>query len=156
MESLIQVLEACLLDLGLPQSELECWQQHIDLIALLNQDSFSTTDLDMIHSLALKWKRSMVQLYGDFIPPECTKTHKRKKHQSTRHKKPLTPAKPPKPLSFNFPNIETIEHWRELIDFLGPPWFQSTKLWEQRHLVAKATARRTNMRNITRDVLTNV
>jgi hypothetical protein len=55
-----------------------------------------------------------------------------------------------------YPNFEVCEHWIELIDFLGPPWLQNTRLWEQGHSAAKKTAQRTNMRNITRDILIKV
>ncbi|ELR15783.1 uncharacterized protein ACA1_078340 [Acanthamoeba castellanii str. Neff] len=56
-------------------------------------------------------------------------------------------------VSFRFPNFETCEHWAELIQFLSPPEFQDTKLWEQQHLVAKCMCTRMNQCNITHNIL---
>jgi len=61
-----------------------------------------------------------------------------------------------KPLSFVYPNFETCEHWANTIKFIGPPMFQDMMLWEERHLAAKRLSRRTNQRNVTRDMLIRV
>jgi hypothetical protein len=61
-----------------------------------------------------------------------------------------------KPLSFKFLNFEVVQHWPELIHFLGLPWVQDMRLWEQWHLVAKMTVHRTNQINTECAILVKV
>ncbi len=46
MESLIQVVEVCLLGLVKDKKELDCWKQHLDIVDLLSQESFEKEELD--------------------------------------------------------------------------------------------------------------
>ncbi len=153
MESLVQIIEVCLLGLVKDKRELKCWEQHIDIIELLGQESFDEEDLNRLTKMILKWKQLMVELYGEVTMrtslnfSEMGRSHKRNTEDEVRMGKKL---------SFEFPNFEVCEHWAELIHFLGPPWFQTTKLWEQRHQAARQITQRTNQRNITADVLIKV
>jgi hypothetical protein len=170
MESLMQVLEVCLLGLVKDKKELDCWRLHLDIVDLLNHESFNEEELKRLTAMTLQWKQSMVDLYGD-VRMINGKKEKRKTVNGKRKRKrsakdddkeeeeviPATPTSPVgKKLSFSFPNFETCEHWEQQIAFLGPPWFQDTKLWEQRHQDARRTTRRTNQCNITADVLIKV
>jgi hypothetical protein len=53
----------------------------------------------------------------------------------------------------NYPNFETENHWKRLIKRIGPVWFQSASYWETLHRQQKKIKRRTNGKNIERDVL---
>jgi hypothetical protein len=59
-------------------------------------------------------------------------------------------------LATDFPNFGAIEHWPELIWYIGPAWLQSTNLWEHQHLDCKLCAQNTNKKETERDVLKHV
>jgi hypothetical protein len=144
--------------------ELECWQIHIDIVQLLQQDSFDTHNLNKLEKATKRWKHLMVKLYGDVVEERKQPASSRKKSSKKQPKKKSRTTKRTATnageketlLSFKFPNFEVAEHWSELIRFLGPPWVQNTQLWEQRHLAAKTTARRTNQINTELAILVKV
>lgn len=146
MSSLLQVLEVCLRGL-IMSPELECWTVHIDIVRMLfDNEEWSDEALERLSKATLLWKTKMVGLYGRVRTKETTKGKR-----ATQENEPTETT-----LSFSFPNFETCEHWADAIKFIGPPMFQDTTLWEQRHLAAKRLCRRTNQRNVTRDVLVKV
>jgi hypothetical protein len=143
----------------IPDEEMACWEEHIDIIRLLQGDRFTNSTLTTLTSKVLRWKAEMVRLYGN-VTEKMSTSGRRGDGAITSGTSDtsgaITDGEGEVKLSFSFPNFETCEHWAELIRFLGPPEFQDTKLWEQRHLAAKRMCARTNKRNITRDVLVKV
>jgi hypothetical protein len=89
-------------------------------------------DLTMLTAMIILFKSAMVRLYAD-VRDSAGKL-----------------------LSVIFPNLELASHWPNQIRFLGPPWCQDTKLWEQCHLPARLTLTRTNQRFCERDILGKV
>lgn len=150
LESLMQVIEVCLMGLILDE-EQECLEVHIDIIRILQGQHFTDSTLAMLMLKICWWKGEMVRLYGDVTEKRRT-AGKRRRNDDNGIDSESEMVK----VSFAFPNFEMCEHWAELIWFLGPPKFQDTKLWEQRHLAAKRMCTRTNQRNITQDVLVKV
>ena len=160
MDSFLQVAELLFRERVSDPQERECWRVHVDIIRLLQQDSFSANDLEKLEKLTKRWKHLMVKLYGG-VAERQRATSSKKKRSKKRSRTAKTAASDTttsgeKPLSFSFPNFEVAQHWPELIRFLGPPWVQDTRLWEQRHLAAKTTARRTNQINTERAILIKV
>jgi hypothetical protein len=154
MESLLQVLEVCLRGL-LRHDELKCWTLHISIVRLLRGNEEWTDEvLQRLTDDTLLWKTQMVRLYGK--TRERRKAKKKGKKGNARKQARTETEEVSKPLSLVFPNFETCEHWADTIKFIGPPKFQDTMLWEERHLAAKRLSRRTNQRNLTRDVLSRV
>ncbi|ELR14995.1 uncharacterized protein ACA1_211490, partial [Acanthamoeba castellanii str. Neff] len=141
--------------------ERECWQIHVDIVRLLQQESFDANDLEKLEKLTKRWKHLMVKFYGGVAERQRATSSKKtrsKKRSKKRSRTAETAASDTttsgeKPLSFKFLNFEVVQHWPELICFLGPPWVQDTCLWEQRHLAAKMTAHRTNQINTERAIL---
>jgi hypothetical protein len=66
MESLMQVLEVCLLGLVLDK-ELDCWQLHLNIVEQLNKDNFKQEDLDQLSAMTFCWKRAMMDLYSKVL-----------------------------------------------------------------------------------------
>jgi hypothetical protein len=155
MDSFIQVAELLFMPLVRDTQEIVCWRLHVDIVRFLQRESFTSQDLEKLGSMILRWKRMMVELYGDVKDQRKTKTRKTKKAKKNETGA-TAESDDTANVSFNFPNFEVCEHWPELIRFLGPPWFQDTRLWEQRHLSAKTTARRTNQQATERAVLIKV
>lgn len=182
MDSFIQVAELVLMPLVSNPVERECWRLHVDIVYLLQQRCFSQADLATLETKINKWRTMMVDLYGEVEDRRRTggsrkKGKKAKKKKKAKKRKKRTKdnradreedtddaddtddsdendADDKKCLSFKFPNFEVAGHWPRLIRFLGPPWFQDTRLWEHRHLAAKTTARRTNQHNTELAILT--
>ena len=59
-------------------------------------------------------------------------------------------------LSFELPNFKVISHWAEQIRYLGPPWLQLTRLWEQKHQECKLVMCKMNMKHLDKSVLIHV
>jgi hypothetical protein len=142
LESLAQVIEVCLMGL-IPNEEQKCWELHINIIHLLQGNHFTDTKLMILTSKIAHWKAAMVKQYSNMM-------EKRSSSRIVENKSEMAKV------SFRFPNFEMCKHWVELIQFLGPPEFQDTKLWEQQHLVAKCMCMCTNQCNITCNVLVKV
>lgn len=64
-----------------------------------------------------------------------------------------TAAKDYQKLSLEFPNLETLNHFSRIVEFVGPMYVQDTKLGEHQHLKAKMFKRITNNHFESRDVL---
>ncbi|ELR13517.1 uncharacterized protein ACA1_247210 [Acanthamoeba castellanii str. Neff] len=145
MDSFLQVAELLFKERVSDPQERECWQIHVDILEKLTK----------------RWKHLMVKFYGG-VAERQRATSLKKTRLKKRSKKWSRTAETvasdmmtsgEKPLSFKFPNFEVAQHWPELIRFLGPPWVQDTRLWEQRHLAAKMTAHRMNQINTERAIL---
>lgn len=131
MDSFLQVAELLFAELLTDPEEVYCWTLHVDLVRLLESDSFTPSQRATLRTKTIEWKALMVKLYGEVQVQGA-------------------------PLSFAFPNFELVEHWADQIEFLGPPWFQDTKLWERCHLAAKRIVGRSNRRDTERDILLKV
>ncbi len=64
LESLMQVIEVCLMGLILDE-EQECWEVHINIIHTLQGQHFADSTLMMLTSKIQWWKGEMVRLYRD-------------------------------------------------------------------------------------------
>ncbi|ELR12033.1 uncharacterized protein ACA1_353350 [Acanthamoeba castellanii str. Neff] len=161
MDSFLQVAELLFKEQVSDPQERKCWQIHVNIIRLLQQESFNTNNLKKLEKLTKRWKHLMVKFYGGVAKRQRatsskkTRSKKRSKKRSRTAKTAAsdTTTSGEKPLSFKFPNFEVAQHWPELIHFLRPPWVQDTHLWEQQHLAAKMTAHRTNQINTERAIL---
>ncbi|ELR18787.1 uncharacterized protein ACA1_166450 [Acanthamoeba castellanii str. Neff] len=151
MDSFLQVTELLFREWVSDLQEHECWHVHVDIVHLLQQDSFSANDLDKLEKLTKRWKHLMVKLYGSVAEWQCVMSLKKKWLKKCLWTAEMVASdmtmSGEKPLSFSFLNFEVMQHWPELICFLGPPWVQDTCLWEQWHLVAKMTVCCTNQIN---------
>ena len=160
MDSFLQVTKLLFRELVSNPQEHKCWHIHINIIHLLQQDSFSANNLNKLEKLTKRWKHLMVKLYGGVAKQQHTTSLKKKwskKHSWTAKMAASdTTASREKPLSFSFPNFKVTQHWPELIHFLSPPWVQDTCLWEQQHLMAKMTMCHTNQINTERVILIKV
>ncbi len=164
MDSFLQVAELLFKERVSDPQERECWRIHVDIVRLLQQDSFDANDLDKLEKLTKRWKHLMVKFYGGVAERQRATSSKKTSSKKTRSKKRSRTAETAassmtsreKPLSFKFLNFEVAQHWPELIRFLGPPWVQDTRLWEQRHLTVKMTAHRTNQINTELAILVKV
>ncbi len=143
----------------IPDKEMACWEEHIDIIQLLQGDCFTNSTLMTLTSKVLWWKVEMVQLYSNMAEKMSTS----RQHsdgtitsRTSNTSSAITDGEGEVKLSFSFPNFKTCKHWAKLIQFLGPPEFQDTKLWEQQHLMAKHMCTRTNKHNITCNILIKV
>jgi hypothetical protein len=58
--------------------------------------------------------------------------------------------------NLKIPDFEAEDHWPTMIQFLGPPYLQSTKFWENYNLVMKEFRTVINHQNEERDILHNV
>ena len=160
MDSFLQVPELLFKERVSDPQERECWRIHVDIVRLLQQDSFDTNDLDKLEKLTKRWKHLMVKFYSGVAERQratsLKKTRSKKRSWTAETVASDTTTSGEKPLSFKFPNFEVAQHWLELIRFLGPPWVQDTRLWEQRHLTVKMTAHRTNQINTELAILVKV
>jgi len=138
METVLQIIEVCLVDM-VPTEDLSCWREHVAMNALLCRSSWSETDLFELEQRISAWKAEFHRLHKDVLD-----IFQRNKQQVI------------KPLLFEFPNFGSIEHWVEQIPYIGPPWLQSTKLWEHRHLDCKVSIATTNLKQSHRDVMVKV
>jgi hypothetical protein len=86
MESLVQVLEVCLLKLVTEPQELKCWEIHIDILRQLARDELSDADLAHLHNMTLEWKEMIYDLYHEVLINEKKKEPAKK----TKTKKPTT------------------------------------------------------------------
>ena len=64
MDSFLQVTKLLFRELVSNPQEHKCWHIHINIIHLLQQDSFSANDLNKLKKLTKRWKHLMVKLYG--------------------------------------------------------------------------------------------
>jgi hypothetical protein len=151
MDSFLQVAELLFREQVSDPQECKCWRIHVNIVCLLQQDSFSANDLDKLEKLTKRWKHLMVKLYGGVAEQQCATSSKKKWSKKCSQMAEMVASdmmtSREKPLSFSFPNFKVTQHWPELIRFLSPPWVQDTPLWEQWHLMAKMTACRTNQIN---------
>ncbi len=131
MDSFLQIAELLFAGVIL-DDELACWSLHVDIVQQLEASSYSVDDLTTLMAMIILFKSAMVRLYADVRDLAG------------------------KLLSVIFPNLELASHWPDQIRFLGPPWCQDTKLWEQCHLPARVTLTRMNQRFCERDVLGKV
>jgi hypothetical protein len=159
MVSVLQVLEICLLGL-VGEEELECWRLHIDIINFLERQSFTREERQHLTDMVTRWKEQMYQIYRVLIrQAQQEDSRHRKRRKATTSRKRGAPAgrtSEDEPLSLEMPNFEVISHWEQQIEFLGPPWLQSTALWERKHQECKMMMRKTNMRHLDKAVLINV
>ncbi|ELR11843.1 uncharacterized protein ACA1_363430 [Acanthamoeba castellanii str. Neff] len=143
MDSFLQITELLFKEWVSNPQECKCWRLHINIVHLLQQETYNAINLNNLKMMTKRWKYLMVKIYSGIA----------KQRQATQSKRSQTGAASntttsgKKLLSFKFPNFKVTQHWSELIHFLGPPWVQDTRLWEQRHLTAKMTAHRTNQIN---------
>jgi hypothetical protein len=160
MDSFLQVTKLLFREWVSNLQECKCWCVHVDIVCLLQQDSFSTNDLEKLEKLTKRWKHLMVKIYSSIAEQQHVTSSKK-----MQLKKCLWMVKTAasnmmmsgeKPLSFSFPNFKVAQHWPELIHFLSPPWVQDTCLWEQWHLVAKMTMCHTNQINTKCTILIKV
>jgi hypothetical protein len=160
MDSFIQVAEVLFLKLLPSFEEWQCWMLHINIMRLLQHDSFSNSNLMELNCMTKEWKLAMVQLYSKVLnwrkQDGQTMTRKKSMTQKQQQVTMATSKTETKQISFKFPNFKVTEHWPELIHFLGPPWFQDTKLWEFQHLEAKMTAQLMNQQNMEHTILIKV
>lgn len=89
------------------------------------------SEVNHLQADIIEWKRQMVEIYSNI-------TH----HGAL--------------LSFSFPNFKLVKHWVDQIWFLGPAWYQDTKLWEWCHLAAKQAVHWTNRKDPECDILLKV
>jgi hypothetical protein len=159
MDSLLQITKLLFKEKLSNPLERECWRTHVNIVHLLQQESFNANDLTTLERATKRWKYLMVKLYGNVIEqPQATNVRQTKKAQSTSNAASTRAAATmsEKLLSFKFPNFEVVQHWPEIIRFLGPPWVQDTSLWEQQHLAAKTTVHHTNQINTKQAILIKV
>ena len=64
MDSFLQVPELLFKERVSDPQERECWQIHVDIVCLLQQDRFDANDLDKLEKLTKRWKHLMVKFYG--------------------------------------------------------------------------------------------
>ena len=107
------------------------------------------------------WKEQMYRIYRVLIrqAEQADSWHRKRRKQATATRKRGAPAdrtSEDEPLSLELPNFKVISHWEQQIEFLGPPWLQSTALWERKHQECKTMMRKTNMRHLDKAVLINV
>jgi hypothetical protein len=62
MDTFCQIAEICLMGL-ISNEELACWRLHIDIVAMLQQATFSRVDLATLRATTQLWKSQMVKLY---------------------------------------------------------------------------------------------
>ena len=161
MDSFLQIAELLFKERVSDLEERECWRIHVDIVRLLQQDSFDPNDLNNLEKMTKRWKYLMVKIYGGVADQQQATTSKktqlkRKRSWTTKKAASMATMMSKKLLSFKFPNFKVAQHWQELIRFLSPPWVQDMRLWEQRHLMAKMTARCTNQINTELVILVKV
>jgi hypothetical protein len=152
MDSFLQITELLFKECMSNPREHECWCIHINIVHLLQQESFTANDLNNLKRLTKRWKYLMVKLYSGIAKRQqatnSNRTQPKKKSCTTKpttnsNEAMMTMTMSEKLLSFKFPNFNKLQHWSELIHFLGPLWVQDMRLWEQRHLAAKMTVNMT-------------
>ncbi len=160
MDSFLQVAELLFKERVSDPQERECWRIHVDIVHLLQQDSFNANDLDKLKKLTKRWKHLMVKFYSGIAERQhvmsLNKMQLKKWSWTAKMVASNTTMSGEKLLSFKFLNFKVVQHWLELIHFLSPPWVQDTRLWEQWHLVVKMTAHRTNQINTELAILVKV
>lgn len=142
METILQIIEECLISLAHPD-DLACWRAHVNLVELLRKPSFSESDLADLTMAIDDFKSRFHQVHADV----CDVIRTRKDGVATSVSKLL---------NLQFPNFGVLEHWPDQIRFLGAPSFQSTKVWEHRHLDSKRCCHNTNQKEFERDVMIRV
>ena len=152
MESICQIIEVCMVGYATVE-QLECLRNHMDQLIKLRQTSLSDDDLDEAEALGLLWKTQFIALFtGVYEKVAKLGTN----NYSRSHFSLINSLLGYVPLSLNFVNLETMEHWADQIRYLGAPWVQSTKLYEHCHHKCKKAARTTNGHNLERDVTLQV
>ncbi|ELR18686.1 uncharacterized protein ACA1_394520 [Acanthamoeba castellanii str. Neff] len=64
MDSFLQVAELLFKERVSNPQERECWQIHINIVHLLQQESFNANNLKKLKKLTKRWKHLMVKFYG--------------------------------------------------------------------------------------------
>ncbi len=64
MDSFLQIAELLFRERVSNPQEHQCWRIHVNIVCLLQQDSFTANDLDELERATKRWKHLMVKLYG--------------------------------------------------------------------------------------------
>jgi hypothetical protein len=64
MDSFLQIAELLFREWVSDLEECKCWCIHVDIVCLLQQDSFTANNLNKLERATKRWKHLMVKLYG--------------------------------------------------------------------------------------------
>ncbi|ELR24549.1 uncharacterized protein ACA1_171220 [Acanthamoeba castellanii str. Neff] len=150
MDSFLQVAELLFKERVSDPQERECWQIHVDIVRLLQQESFDANDLEKLEKLTKRWKHLMVKFYGGVA----------ERQRATSSKEDAVEEAVEEAVADGRDGGQRHDDERREATQLQISELQGratlagdTRLWEQRHLAAKMTAHRTNQINTERAIL---